>query len=139
MPQHYCNNVRKPGQTVNPLFAFLGVAVGDITDGRAELSLPLRPEFIQGAGVVAGGILATLLDEAMAHAVISTLAEKQGTATIQMSTRFLKAIPATNCNKSLQVIATLAKRGKRVVFAEAVASLDSEPIAKAEASFLVIG
>jgi uncharacterized protein (TIGR00369 family) len=139
MPQQYCNDVRKPGQTVNPLFAFLGVGVAAIADGSAELTLPLRPEFIQGAGVIAGGILATLLDEAMAHAVIGSLAENQATATIQMSCRFLRAVSATDCDKTLRAEATLAKRGRRIAFAEATAFLDKDPIAKAEASFLIIG
>ena len=55
--KEYLNKVRKPNQTVNPLFAFLGVEVESISAGKAVIRLPLRKEFLQGAGVVAGGIL----------------------------------------------------------------------------------
>lgn len=92
MSEPYLDQVKKPGQTVNPLFAFLGVEIERADAEKAVLRLPAKAQFIQGGGVVAGGILATLADEAMAHAVLARLEPGQMTATIEMNVRYLKAV-----------------------------------------------
>ena len=64
--KNYLSKVRGVDQTVNPLFQFLGVIVEEISPAKSVLRLPLKYHFRQGAGITAGGILATLADEAMA-------------------------------------------------------------------------
>ena len=67
----YLQEVKKENQTIHKLFGFLGVKVVKISKEKVILSLPLRNDFTQGAGVTAGGVLATLADEEMAHVVIA--------------------------------------------------------------------
>ncbi|MDL2209847.1 PaaI family thioesterase [Desulfovibrio sp. OttesenSCG-928-O18] len=78
-------------QNVNPLFNLLGAKLVEAENGRARIDLPLSPCLAQGMGVVAGGILATLADEAMAHAVISMLGEGKFMVTTEMNIRYLRA------------------------------------------------
>lgn len=119
-PKDYLQAVREPGQRVNPLFAFLGIEVEEISPERTVLRLPLRPEFMQGAGAVAGGLIATLLDETMAHAVFSCLEPGQGTATVEMSTRFFNPAPLPGPGTPpLRCEAQVVRRGRRIAFAEA--------------------
>jgi uncharacterized protein (TIGR00369 family) len=132
VPGTYLRAVREPGQSVNPLFAFLGVAVREITRDLAVLELPFRPELVQGGGVTAGGVVATLADEAMAHVVLANLDPGEHTATIEMSTRYFR--PALS--RALTATATLVNRGRRVMSAEAsVTDEDGRLVAKASASF----
>ncbi|MBN2139866.1 MAG: PaaI family thioesterase [Desulfovibrionaceae bacterium] len=131
----YLKLVQEPGQTVNPLFAFLGVRVEEISGQRAVLRLDLKPEFVQGAGKVAGGIVATLLDEAMAHAVMASLEPGQATATTGLNVRYFR--PADK-GQGLRAEARLARRGRRLAFVEAEASIDGQVVAKADAQFLVL-
>lgn len=132
MPRDYLSDVSQPGQRVNPLFGFLGVAVREINPDRAVLELPFRPEFLQGGGVTAGGVVAALADEAMAHVVLANLAPGERTATIEMSTRYFR--PALK--HALTATATLVNAGRRIMSAEAaVTDEDARLIAKASASF----
>ncbi len=136
MHTDYLEQVTQPDQTVNPLFACLGITVASISREKAVLSLPLKKEFIQGAGVVAGGIIATLADEAMAHVVIPNLGMNESTATIEMNIRFLRAV-ATGM---LTAEARLVKKGRTLMTVTADVSDDrGRAVAHAGSSFMVIG
>lgn len=136
MPSKYLEALSKPGQGVNPLFGFLGVVPVHVDASRAVLELPLRPEFIQGAGVVAGGVLATLADEAMAHLVLANLAEGERTATIEMSVRYFRPVLGAG---ALRAEASLVSRGRRIVGVEAgVTDSEGRLAAKASASFFIL-
>ena len=133
--KNYLDEVRKPGQTVNPLFNFLGVKVELISSEKAILRLPLREEFIQGAGVIAGGILATMADECMGQLAVANLRDGESTATVEMNIRFLRPIKSGE----LEAQATVVRKGSRILALEAQV-LDGQGLllAHAGASFIVI-
>lgn len=135
MPSRYLEALLQPGQRVNALFSFLGVDPSHVDADRAVLDLPFRPEFLQGAGVVAGGIMATLADEAMAHVVLANLGEGQRTATIEMSVRYFRPVSGG----ALRAEATVISRGRRVIGVEAaVTDSQGRLAAKASASFFIL-
>ncbi len=135
----YLEAVVRPDQTVNNLFGFLGVEVAELAPGQARLSLPLRPEFLQGANMLAGGILATLLDETMAHAVFPTLPPERRVCTVEMSVRYLSGVgPRDMDGPPLVCRAQVVRQGSRVVFVEAGITLAGRDVARASASFLVV-
>ncbi len=135
----YLEAVVRPGQTVNNLFGFLGVEVAELAPGLARLSLPLRPEFLQGANMLAGGILATLLDETMAHAVFPSLPAERRVCTVEMSVRYLNGVgPRDMDGPPLVCQAQVVRQGSRMVFVEAGITLADRDVARASASFLVI-
>jgi uncharacterized protein (TIGR00369 family) len=138
MPKEYLEAVARPGQTVNPLFNFLGLELAALSPGRCTLRLPFKPGLVQGGGVVAGGVLATLLDEAMAHAALAlNAAEGRGrVATISMETRFFA--PARP-EPDLEAFARVIRGGKRVLFVEAEAVSGETRVAVASAQFMVLG
>ncbi len=135
MATEYINKVQKPNQTVNPLFVSLGVEIINISAEQTVLKLPVKTGFMQGAGVVAGGILATLMDEAMAHAALATLENGQTTATMDISCRYFKPVGA---GEVLKATAVVVKKGNRVIFTEAqvVDSMD-QLTARASATFII--
>lgn len=135
MPAAYLQAVRRPGQTVNPLFAFLGVTLDEVSPDRAVLSLPFRPEFIQGAGVMAGGVLAALADEAMAHVVLANLTPGQRTATIEMSVRYFRPVKSG----VLTATAVLVNKGRRILSVEtSLTDAQGRQVVKASGSFMVL-
>lgn len=135
MPEAYLKAVREQGQTVNNLFTFLGVEVVSIEQDHAVLKLPFKSELTQGAGMVAGGVLSTLLDETMAHAVLGGNAPGERTTTVDLSVSFLRAVrPGSDLTCEARVI----KRGGRVLFVEASASSGDREVARATASFLLV-
>ena len=132
----YLKQVQKQGQTVNPLFKFLEVAVESITAQEAVLRLVVKKEFIQGAGVLAGGLVATLLDEAMAHVAIVSIDPARSTATSDINVRYLKPVRA---GETIRGRAWVLKAGRRVVSVEAEARNEKdELVAKASATFIVL-
>ncbi len=60
--------------------------------GEAELLLPVREEFIQGQGLVHGGILAALLDSALGQAVESLLPSGARVVTVELSLSYLAPV-----------------------------------------------
>lgn len=135
MASDYINRVQKPDQTVNPLFASLGIEIVNISPEQTIFKLPVKPGFMQGAGVVAGGILSTLMDEAMAHAALSTLENGQTTATMDLSCRYFKPVGAGDV---LTASAVVVKKGRRIIFTEAqVVDNRDRLTARASATFII--
>ncbi|QJB56116.1 PaaI family thioesterase [Pseudodesulfovibrio sp. zrk46] len=135
MPHNYLEQVRQPEQSVNPLFRHLGIEVVELDADRAVLRLPVKPELIQGAGNAAGGVLATLLDETMAHAVLSGNQPGQLTSTVDMNVSFLRPVKSGD---TLLCEATVTKRGSRILFTEATATTKNVAVAKATATFIML-
>lgn len=115
---NYLEAVCREGQDVNPLFCLLGARVRFASGGRCELELPVSRILTQGHGLVAGGILATIADESMAHAVISLLDGDAKTVTAEMNIRYLRATDAESPGV-LTSSAKVVKAGRRVTVAEA--------------------
>lgn len=135
MPSRYLEEVLKPDQRVNALFNLLGVRLVRLEAERAELELPFKPELLQGAGVLAGGVMAALADEAMAHVILANLEPGLQTATIEMSVRYFRPV----LRSGLRAVATLVNRGKKIISAEAVLTDDQgRLVCKASASFFVV-
>lgn len=135
MRQEYLDTVVKPGQVVNPLFAFLGMEILEIATDRARFQLAVSPDFIQGAGKLAGGMMALLLDEAMAHAVLGGNSGDAVCTTVDMNVSYYRPVSQ---GEILVCEARVLKRGNRIVFTEAVISVNERDVAKATASFMVV-
>jgi uncharacterized protein (TIGR00369 family) len=128
--QEYLKKVQLPDQNVNPLFASLGVVVGKISPKKVVLQLPFKPDFIQG-----GGIMATLADEAMAHAALANLKPGETTATIEMNIRYLRGCSSGD----ITATASLIKKGRRVITLQTeITNTDNQSIAQAGATFMVL-
>jgi uncharacterized protein (TIGR00369 family) len=78
-------------------------------DGSAQIEFTVKPEFTIAPGVVQGGIVAAMLDMAMA------MAAKSGISTASMHFEILRPVTGPQ----LRVDGTVSKRGRRIVFAEA--------------------
>ncbi len=135
MRQEYLEAVQEPGQTVNPLFGFLGMEIVDIGKDRSAFRLRVRHEFIQGAGRLAGGMMALLLDEAMAHAVLGGNSGDAVCTTVDMNVSYYLGVSE---GEILDCEAVVTNRGGRIVFAEASVFTGGREVAKASASFMVI-
>jgi uncharacterized protein (TIGR00369 family) len=135
MFKKYIEEVRLPGQKVNLLLEFLGIEIDCLSEEKATLVLPLRQDFLQGTGVVGGGILATLADEAMGHVVAANLNNDQTAATIEMNVRYLESVVSGN----IRAEASLVKKGRSIISLESdIVNEAGELVAMASGSFLII-
>lgn len=92
----------------------------DLVEHRAEemftrVSFAPNSDMINFGGVIQGGFLAAMMDDAMGFNTFISLQMKYAMATIDLHTQFLKAVPLgpIHCD------AIVTKAGKSIVFAEA--------------------
>lgn len=138
MPRQYLAAVRAEGQTVNRLFRLLEARLVSAEDGRAEIAAPANHHFSQGGGMVAGGILATLADEAMAHAVLSSLPDGKACVTAEMNVRYLRGLKP-DAEGDIRAEASIVKRGSALTVAESrVYDARNRLLVTAGATFYII-
>lgn len=136
MPADYLKDVLRPNQTVNPLFRFLNIQIHEVAAEKTIFTLEVTNDVIQGAGVVAGGIISTLLDEAMAHAALACVSESQRVATTDMQVRFFK--PALE-GDTITAEAYVLRRGRRLIITEAsLFNSQRTLLSKSDASFIIL-
>jgi acyl-CoA thioesterase len=117
----YLARLRSGDKTLNPFLDFMGMVLEELGDGYARFRMPIRPEFLQGAGVVQGGLLVAMASETIAHAVMTLLKSGEGIATIEVKNNFL----ATAKNGVLIAEGKVFKKGRTVIIGDCIVSSDS--------------
>ena len=113
-PVKYLQCLRDNDYTLNPFLGFMGIRCEEISHGYARFCLDVKPEFLQGAGWVQGGILVALADETIAHAIMTVLEKNEGLTTVSLKSDFLKSVS----RGSLIAEASIFKKGKTIVLAD---------------------
>lgn len=112
---NYHERIQRDGREANPFFCLMGIDVVSAGEGKAVLSMQVRPDMHNGVGWLQGGMLVALADEAMALAVYTQLADGEGIATISESTSFIRGVREGTISAEGRVI----RKGRRVAFCEA--------------------
>lgn len=99
----------------SPLLIALNCLVEAAEPGAVTLRFSPQPEHLQGNGVVAGGIVATMIDFALAFAGLTTCAKGETAASIGLNVAFLGPVLAG----PVTVAASLVSNGFRIAQAEA--------------------
>jgi fatty-acyl-CoA synthase len=114
-----------------PFLALLGAQRQSAAAGEAIVAIELTPELLNNHGGGHGGVVMTLLDNAMANAALSRIDFAQEVMTIDIHVAFLQ--PAAG---RLTATARVCGGGKSVCFCEAEAADDTGRIvAKAMGTF----
>jgi uncharacterized protein (TIGR00369 family) len=94
----------------NPVAQMVGMELVDIRVGEAVISFEMRDQLKQPHGILHGGITATLVDTAMAFAVVTHLAEGERASTIDLTIHYLR--PHTT--GTVTCTAKVVRAGKRI-------------------------
>ncbi len=97
--------------TGQPFMALLGVRLGHVEAGKAELRLPYRRELTQHDGFFHGGLIATLADNAGGAAAYTTLSPGMGGLTVEIKVNLL----APGVGEELVARGEVVRAGKRLV------------------------
>jgi acyl-coenzyme A thioesterase 13 len=124
------------------LMDFIGGEVDKLEEGRVVISLKLDGRHMNPGGVLHGGVLTTLMDEATAHAIVTVrglevMAEAPH-ATVDMNASFLSG---ARPGDELQCEARTLRIGRAVAFAEAEVrrSGRDDVIAKGHFTYAILG
>jgi uncharacterized protein (TIGR00369 family) len=94
----------------NPVAQMVGMHLVDISPGEAVISFEMRDQLKQPHGILHGGITATLIDTAMAFAVVTELAEGEKASTIDLTIHYLRPHTEGTVTCSAKVV----RAGKRI-------------------------
>jgi uncharacterized protein (TIGR00369 family) len=120
---------------ISPFGTHLGVEVVEVGDGCARIRLPFRAELTNPAGTLHGGVIATLVDSAMAMAVGSVLGVPGRHSTVKLEIKYKAPVTAGE----IIAEATVRQRKPTVFLGEAVVQDGSgQVVAKATATFMVM-
>ncbi len=125
-----------PPTGYGPIFPLLvGFRLDDLREDYARIRLPFRPELLQPAGVVHGGVIATLVDSVFVPAVGAGYPERRRYSTVDLSVQYLGAVTS----EDLLAEGWITKRGRSIVFcaAEVRTSPSGELVATGAATYKV--
>ncbi len=103
-----------------------------LTKGKAMAEFTLKPRFQGWNDIAHGGIVATILDEAMAWAIKSFTIKA---VTAEMNVKYKKPTPI---GKPLKVIGNVLKSKGRAIFTKAKIMDEDEILATATATYIKI-
>ena len=113
----------------------MGITLVDLKDGYARFRMPVRPEYLQGAKTMQGGLIVALADEAIAHAMMTQLSPDEGLTTIELKSNFLAGVN----NGELIADATVFKKGQSLVIGDClVTDNNGKNICRVSATFLLL-
>jgi len=94
---------------------YLGLEVEEIRTDYARMRLGFRPEYRQPAGVMHGGVIASMVDTVVVPAVGSGYDETRALFTIDLQLRFLAPI----VDEDIVGEGWVVQRGRQIVFCDA--------------------
>ncbi len=94
-----------------PFAKLLGIEVDSVEPGHAVLSMKLRDDLMRNNGIAHGGAIATLIDSAMAIAIMAMLEENERTVTVDLTIHYLRPISEGTARASARVV----RAGRRVI------------------------
>ena len=94
-----------------PFAKLLGIEVDSVEPGHAVLSMKLHDDLMRNHGIAHGGAIATLIDSAMAIAIMAQLEENERTVTVDLTIHYLRPISEGTARASARVV----RAGQRVI------------------------
>ncbi len=116
----------------NPFIKFVGIQVPQLAPGYARFVLPMKHDLENSIGLLQGGMIAALADEAVAFALYSLVKEGETINTVEMKINFLGAVK----EGEVEAVARITKRGRTISLGEAVVRQDERLVAKAMCTYI---
>lgn len=105
-------------------------------DGTVQIGLTLRPAHCNSRGLLHGGVIAALADNAMGLSCGMSLPSVEGLVTIGLSVDY---VGAAKIGQWLQIEPRVLRTGSSMGFADALVRADGAVVARANATFRVLG
>ena len=122
-------------QLDNPWARRFNVRIEKMEPGFARLVMPFSPDFCHGLKVVQGGIVTSIADAAVAHAIMPMLDEGQACTTVELKINFLAPVTKEDMVAEARVV----KKGRQIVLGEAdVKSPEGKHFARVLTTYMII-
>ena len=94
-----------------PFIQLIGMELVALKSGEATIKLKMRDELRQPQGLLHGGATASVIDTAMAFAVITELADDEKASTVDLTVHYLRPVTAGE----IVCTAKLVRGGRRIL------------------------
>ena len=94
-----------------PFAKLLGIEVDLVEPGHAVLTMKMRDDLMRNGRIAHGGAVATLIDSAMAFAIMPILAENERSITVDLTIHYLRPVSEGVARASARVV----RAGRRVI------------------------
>ncbi|MGE0160352.1 MAG: PaaI family thioesterase [Gemmatimonadales bacterium] len=124
-----------------PFFRLIGLDVLDVGPGWSRTRVSHRPDLAQPAGIMHGGVISTLIDTGIAHALMMTdrLTELRhdggALVSVDLRVKFIRPVSAG----AIVCEAKIVRLGRQIVHAEAVVTgEDDKEVARGDAIYMAV-
>jgi uncharacterized protein (TIGR00369 family) len=118
-----------------PFAKLIGMRLVDLRSEEAVIEIGMRDELRQPQGVLHGGVTATLIDTAMAFAVITRLGPEEKATTVDLTVHYLRP----HMYGSFTCTAKIVRAGRRIFTVSAdVVNEEQKLIATAVSTYMKI-
>jgi len=107
-----------------PYLNLFGIELVEITEEKVVMSLEMQQKLRQPYGLLHGGATASLIDTAMAFAVITAIGTEEKATTVDLTVQYLR--PVTE--GKVFCTAKVTRLGKRLLFLSAEVANDKEKL-----------
>ncbi len=131
----YLENIKAGKKGINPYLDYFNITLTDLGFGRACFRMPVRPEYLQGAQSMQGGLIVALADEAIAHAMMTQLGPDEGLTTIELKSNFLSGV----AEGELIAEASVFKKGRSLILGDCIVTNgEGNNICRVSATFMLL-
>jgi len=135
---------RKGIQEFFQSFAFnqlLGMELVNVEPGKARLSIAWRADLCQPAGIMHGGVIASLADTAIAHAILLTAPHLEvrtqggGMVSVDLRLKYLRPVSSGKIYCDARVV----RLGRQIIHADAVVTDEAgKDVALADSIYMIV-
>jgi acyl-CoA thioesterase len=124
-----------------PFFKLIGLEVLDLGPGWSKTRLEHRDDLTQPAGILHGGVVASLIDSGIAHALLMTdrfrelRAEHGALVSVDLRVKFLRPVSLGTVVCDAKVL----RLGRQIIHTEAVVTgPDGKEVARGDAIYMAV-
>jgi uncharacterized protein (TIGR00369 family) len=122
-----------------PFFKLIGMEVVDMRPGWSMLKVAYRHDLTQPAMIMHGGIIATLIDTGIAHAILLTNVQKHDGNTsivsIDLRVKFFRPVS----EGMIYCESTVTRGGRQIIHSESIVRTeDGKEVARGDSIYMVV-
>jgi len=124
-----------------PFFRLIGLEILDLEPGWSKARLRHRPDLNQPAGVLHGGVIASVIDSGIAHALLMTdtfreiRAEGGALVSVDLRVKYFRPVSEDEILCESRIV----RLGRQIIHAESVVSnAQGKEVARGDATYMAV-
>jgi uncharacterized protein (TIGR00369 family) len=124
-----------------PFFNLIGLEIVHVEPGASTTRIGHRTDLTQPAGILHGGVIATLIDTGIAHALLMTdrfqelRAERGALVSVDLRVKYLRPVS----EGAIACEARVVRLGRTIIHAEAVVTdVSGKEVARGDATYMAV-